>query len=214
MLTIMRRSERVRKRFRGRLYRDGVYERQALPWLRPLSDSSCEKKGYRYLYRTLYSFILISLVRKCPFFNGKTYTEENYLIGSSSRLVLDDHLQKNHVPTSPPLCNQLVYQNTRNFAQDLSQYFTHFGKNKEYVCFWVALYFVFFSPEVMPFIVLFWQNAKWYKKASSNLRKNHLPGVDASNVCFFMCLFKPRDTLHVKSHLLQAKGSSPVWESM
>ena len=114
----------------------------------------------------------------------------------------------------PPLCNQLVYQNTQNFAQDLSQYFTHLGKNKGYVFFWVALYFVFFSPEVMPFIVLFWQNAKWYKKASSNLRKNHLPGVDASNVCFFMCLFKPRDTLHVKSHLLQAKGCSPVCESL
>ena len=31
LLIIMRRSERARKRFRGRLYRDGVYERQALP---------------------------------------------------------------------------------------------------------------------------------------------------------------------------------------
>ena len=43
-----------------------------------------KKKGYRYLYRTLYSFILIRLVRKCSFFNGKTYPEENDLIGSSS----------------------------------------------------------------------------------------------------------------------------------
>ena len=30
------------------------------------------KKAYRYLYRTLYSFILTRLVRKCPFFNRLT----------------------------------------------------------------------------------------------------------------------------------------------